>query len=145
MISKVENAGIGSRLREIREYLNETQTVFAERLGLSRDDIANYERERCDPPTRLLAGLDHLGFNISWILNGLGPMHNASASAEDQLPSDDRNTVSLEDLVYSQMLQTEALARLLVRKCIISKEEFLEEVKAVNMEQHEKAGKVGIG
>ena len=69
-----QNKEIGSRLRQIREHLGETQTVFAERLGLSRDDIANYERGRCDIPTRVLAELDRLGFNMSWVVNGEGEM-----------------------------------------------------------------------
>ena len=65
---------IGSRLRQIREHLEETQTVFAERFGLSRHDISNYELGRCDVPTRVLAELDRMGFNLSWVLNGLGKM-----------------------------------------------------------------------
>lgn len=42
------------------------------------------------------------------------------------------------------MVQIEAVTRLLVEKGIISAEELLEEVKAVNAEQHKKAGGVGI-
>ncbi len=71
---KEQNKEIGSRLRQVREHLGETQTVFAERYGLSRDDIANYERGRCDIPTRVLADLDRMGFNLSWVLNGGGEM-----------------------------------------------------------------------
>ncbi len=67
-----QNKEIGSRLRQIREHLGETQTVFAQRFGLSRHDIANYELGRCDIPTRVLAKLDQMGFNVSWVLNGKG-------------------------------------------------------------------------
>ena len=56
-----------------------------------------------------------------------------------------REEVSLQELAYSGMLQTEAITRLLVKKGIITKEELLEEVIAVNAEQHKKAGGVGIG
>lgn len=52
----------------------------------------------------------------------------------------ERDPVSLEDLVYSEMIQTEAITRLLVKKGIITKVELLTEVKAVNAEQHKKAG-----
>ena len=48
--------------------------MFAERFGLSRHDIANYERGRCDIPTRVLAELDRMGFSMSWVLNGRGEM-----------------------------------------------------------------------
>lgn len=71
---KEQNKEIGSRLRQIRNHLGETQTVFAERFGLSRHDIANYELGRCDIPTRVLAELDSMGFNMSWVLNGRGEM-----------------------------------------------------------------------
>ena len=53
-------------------------------------------------------------------------------------------SVSLEDLVYSNMVQIEAITRLLVEKGIITPEELIDEVKAVHAEQHKKAGGVGI-
>ena len=56
----------------------------------------------------------------------------------------ERDLISLQDLVYSEMIQTEAITRLLVKKGIITKTELLTEVKAVNAEQHEKSGKVGM-
>ena len=56
-----------------------------------------------------------------------------------------RQTVSYEDLVYSNMIQIEAITRLLVRKGIILETELLDEVRALNAEQHKKAGGVGIG
>ena len=37
---------------------------------LARDDIANYERGRCDIPTMVLAELDRIGLNVSCVLNG---------------------------------------------------------------------------
>ena len=55
-----------------------------------------------------------------------------------------KEPVSLQDLVYTSMIQTEALTRLLVIKGVISREELLHEVKAVNKEQHEKVGKIGL-
>ena len=69
-----QNKEIGARLRQIREHLKETQEVFAVRFGLSRHDIANYELGRCDIPTRVLAELDRMGFNLSWMLNDRGEM-----------------------------------------------------------------------
>ena len=47
----------------------------------------------------------------------------------------DRDTVTLEDLVYGEMIQTEALTRLLVKKGIVTKAELLQEVREVSLEQ----------
>jgi len=50
----------------IRQHLNETQAQFAERFGLTRDDVSNYELERCEPPLQLL----DLMFRISTLPQG---------------------------------------------------------------------------
>ena len=64
---------------------------------------------------------------------------------EEPMPeSPESESVSLEDLVYSNMVQVEAITRLLVEKGIITPEELIDEVKAVHAEQHKKAGGVGI-
>ena len=68
------NQEVGARLRQIRDHLNESQTVFAKRFDLSRDDVANYERGLCDTPVKVLTELDRLGFNLSWVVNGEGEM-----------------------------------------------------------------------
>ena len=50
------------------------------------------------------------------------------------IPLDPKQIVSFEELLMSQVIQQEALTRLLVEKGIFSKEEFLEMVKVVNKE-----------
>ena len=47
------------------------------------------------------------------------------------IPLDPKQVVSFEELLMSQVVQQEALTRLLIDKGIFSKEEFLEMVKAV--------------
>ncbi|HYA94194.1 MAG TPA: hypothetical protein VEK32_22125 [Thermodesulfobacteriota bacterium] len=47
---------------------------------------------------------------------------------------DPKQIVSFEELLMSQVVQQEALTRLLVEKGIFTKEEFLEVVKVVNKE-----------
>jgi len=49
-------------------------------------------------------------------------------------PLDPKQIVSFEELLMSQVLQQEALTRLLIEKGIFTKEEFLEIVEVVNQE-----------
>jgi len=50
------------------------------------------------------------------------------------LPLDPKQIVSFEELLMSQVVEQEALTRLLIQKGIFKKEEFLEMVKSVNPE-----------
>ena len=50
------------------------------------------------------------------------------------IPLDPKQIVSYEELLMSQVVQQEALTRLLVEKGIFTKEEFLEMVKIVSQE-----------
>ena len=45
---------------------------------------------------------------------------------------DSRETVTFRELIISEIIQTEALIALLDRKGIITKQELLQEIKAVN-------------
>jgi hypothetical protein len=49
-------------------------------------------------------------------------------------PLDPKQIVSFEELLMSQVVQQEALTRLLVEKGIFTKEDFLKMVKVVNGE-----------
>ncbi len=51
---------------------------------------------------------------------------------------DPKQVVSSEELLMSQVVQQEALTRLLVEKGIFTKEEFLEMVKTVDREMKRK-------
>ena len=51
---------------------------------------------------------------------------------------DHKQVVSFEELLMSQVVQQEALTRLLVEKGIFTEEEFLEMVKVVNKEMNRK-------
>lgn len=58
------------------------------------------------------------------------------------MAKEQRETVSYEDLIYSNMIQIEAVTRLLVNKGLISKEELLEEVRVLNAKHHKKAQRI---
>jgi uncharacterized protein YqgQ len=54
---------------------------------------------------------------------------------------DPSEIVDLRELLMSQVIQQEALTRLLVEKGIFTKEEFLEMVKVVDREMKRKRGR----
>jgi len=51
---------------------------------------------------------------------------------------DPKETVSFEELAYSNMMEQEALVRLLTKTGIITKKEFLDELEQVAGEMEEK-------
>jgi len=51
---------------------------------------------------------------------------------------DPKQTISFEELLMSQVIQQEALTRLLVEKGIFTKDEFLEMVRIVDLEMKRK-------
>jgi len=53
---------------------------------------------------------------------------------------DSKETVSWEELSYSNMMQQEALLRLLVNKGIVTKEEYLDELKQLKIEMAARRG-----
>ena len=55
-------------------------------------------------------------------------------------PLDLKQVVSFEKLLKSQVIQQEALTRLLVEKGIFTEEEFLEMWRVVNLEMKKKGG-----
>lgn len=60
--------------------------------------------------------------------------HKMGRVAGEQMAQilDSRETVTFRELIISEIIQTEALIALLARKGIITRQELLEEVKAVN-------------
>ena len=52
---------------------------------------------------------------------------------------DPKQVISFEELLLSQVVQQEALTRLLIEKGIFTKKEFLEMVKVVDLERKRKA------
>ena len=57
------------------------------------------------------------------------------------IPLDPKQIVSFEELLMSQVVQQEALTRLLIEKGIFTMEEFLGMVKTVNLEMKKKRGR----
>lgn len=75
---------VGSRIKELRNSLDLTQQKFADRLGIQRGAIANYELER-NVPIDAVISLICREFNVreSWLRDGDGEMLEIKPRAEE--------------------------------------------------------------
>lgn len=80
-----------ARIKELRSKYGYSQDLMAEKLGLKRTNIANYESGRNVPPSHMLAEIATL-FNTS-VDYLLGKTENP-----EPLAARDLNTISIDDL-----------------------------------------------
>ncbi|SOC41636.1 transcriptional regulator [Rhizobium subbaraonis] len=73
---------LGRRLREVRSRLKfEEREAFAERLGISKQALANYERgERVPDASVLEAYREQFEINLNWLLTGIGSFFDSAAA-----------------------------------------------------------------
>jgi hypothetical protein len=80
---------VGQRLREVRDIFYEgnklSARLFANTLGETKDNIANYENGKANIPNRLLIALYYKGFNPVYILTGEGPIFADNESGRELL------------------------------------------------------------
>ncbi len=63
------------RIKEIRKYLNLTQTEFATRIGINRGTLANYEVGRNIPIDSIILSIcREFNVNEHWLRTGEGDM-----------------------------------------------------------------------
>ena len=76
---------VGSRIKELRNSLDLTQQKFADRLGIQRGAIANYELER-NVPIDAVISLICREFHVreAWLRDGEGEMLEQLTEDEDR-------------------------------------------------------------
>lgn len=63
------------RIRKIRKELDLTQQEFANKIGIKRNTVANYESGRNDPVDAVISLIcREFNVNESWLRNGTGEM-----------------------------------------------------------------------
>jgi len=71
----MQTSSLGSRIKAIRATQNITQQDFAERIGISRGGLANYEVDRNVPIDAVIVSIcREFGVNESWLRTGEGEM-----------------------------------------------------------------------
>lgn len=70
------------RIRKIRRDLDLTQQEFADRIGIKRNTIANYETGRNEPVDSVVSLIcREFNVNEEWLRNGTGEMFKPSPSS----------------------------------------------------------------
>jgi transcriptional regulator with XRE-family HTH domain len=70
---------LADRLKQIRNSLGYTQKDAAKSVSVSVQMWQAYEAGRSVPGGNVLEALARLGFNVNWLLTGLGHMHMVTA------------------------------------------------------------------
>lgn len=71
----MESSTIGSRIKEVRVVKDLTQQSFADRIGISRGALANYEVDRNEPIDAVIALIcREFGIRELWLRTGEGEM-----------------------------------------------------------------------
>lgn len=74
---------VKERIRKIRRYLDLTQQEFADRLGIKRGAIANYELGRNEPVDSVVSLIcREYGVNEEWLRTGTGEMFEPDSGDE---------------------------------------------------------------
>jgi transcriptional regulator with XRE-family HTH domain len=68
---QMADIGLGSRIRLARTTARMTITGLAERIGVSRDSLSDYENEKTDPPASVIRKIaEELDTSADWLLFG---------------------------------------------------------------------------
>lgn len=75
---------VASRTKELRDSLGLTQQKFADRLGITRGAVANWDLDRSDPSDAVIS-LICREFNVreAWLRDGTGEMLDVKPRAEE--------------------------------------------------------------
>lgn len=75
---------VASRTKELRDSLGLTQQKFADRLGITRGAVANWDLDRSDPSDAVISLICRV-FNVreAWLRDGTGEMLEIKPRAEE--------------------------------------------------------------
>ena len=98
------------RIKELRKALHFTQQEFADRIGIKRNTIANYETGRNEPIDAVISLIcKEFNVNETWLRTGTGEMFKPLS--KNQIITDFAGDLIKEDDTFRKRL-FEALAQL---------------------------------
>jgi phage repressor protein C with HTH and peptisase S24 domain len=73
---------IGLRIKQLRDSLNASQDLFAERIGKHKQTLSKYERGTLTPPNKILERIcAEFSVRMEWLLLGSGNMYKTEQPA----------------------------------------------------------------
>mgnify|MGYP002544596765 FL=1 len=93
---------LGDRLKEIRQYFDESQQKFSDRVGIHRTYISDVEADRKEPSYSFLKKLiDSININPAWLMTGVGEKFISIAS-ENQ-----GHSINIDTLINNSVAKLE--------------------------------------
>ena len=109
---------LSMRIRKARRHAELTQQVLAERMGVTRGAVANWESAVAVPAARRLARIANVtGVSYEWLATGRGAMLPELGFEDPKTPAIDADFV--DDPVERQLLDTFRMASMRARKAAL--------------------------
>lgn len=109
---------LSMRVRKARHQAGLSQQVLAERMGVTRGAVANWESAVAVPAARRLARIANVtGVSYEWLATGRGAMLPELGFEDPKTPAIDADFV--EDPVERQLLDTFRMASMRARKAAL--------------------------
>ena len=109
---------LSMRIRKARHQAGLSQQVLAERMGVTRGAVANWESAVAVPAARRLARIANVtGVSYEWLATGRGAMLPELGFEDPKTPAIDADFV--DDPVERQLLDTFRMASMRARKAAL--------------------------
>ena len=109
---------LSMRVRKARRHAELTQQTLADRMGVTRGAVANWESAVAVPAARRLARIANVtGVSYEWLATGRGAMLPELGFEDPKTPAIDADFV--DDPVERQLLDTFRMASMRARKAAL--------------------------
>lgn len=111
---------MNERIKKLRKVLDLTQQEFADKIGMKRNTIANYETNRNEPSNSVVS-LICKTFNVSeeWLREGTGEMFNPVASAALEALARERSLTYSDYTIIEKFLNLKPQIRQIIAEFMI--------------------------